>query len=108
MKYAHKQPHGLTFEERDKLAKERGLYRLATLPNTDGYKFHGYAIDGWRFNCHIWKDSKDIHRVGGEATFDQLIGWKPIMRRCDVAACNCGGEHPDIRLDSGAFDAEAT
>ena len=59
----HKEPHGLSFEERDALARARGLLTLGSLPNQDGYQFHGVAIDGWVFNCHIHKGQDGIHRA---------------------------------------------
>lgn len=76
MRYLHKEPHGLTFEVRDALARARGLLTLGSLPNQDGYQFYGVAIDGWVFKCHIHKGQDGIHRVAGEATFHQLIGWR--------------------------------
>ncbi len=95
MKFSHNQPHGLSIEERDKLAKQRQLFPLAILPNTDGYEFYGYADDGWRFNSAIKKGADGIHRIIGEASYSQLIGWLPLQapKRCDTAACNCEGLH---------------
>lgn len=77
----HNEPHGLSIEDRDKLAKQRGLYSLTTLPNTHGYLFHAYAIDGWRFDCEIIKGPDGIHRIGGDATYNNCIGWKPVSYR---------------------------
>jgi hypothetical protein len=74
----HTQSHGLSIVERDKLATERKMFHLSILPNTEGYEFYGFAIDGWRFKCVIRKNTKGMHVVGGGAQFEQLIGWKPL------------------------------
>ncbi len=104
MKLSHNQPHGLSIEDRDKLAKKRGYFSLPILPNTDGYQFYGFADDGWRFNCSIKQGEDGIHRIVGEAGYSQLIGWKPLKqeKRCDSAACNCEGMH-DVVTNEKVF-----
>lgn len=73
-----KGPHGLDPWECEKLAKKRGLFDRSTLPNQDGYKFHGFGIDGWRYNCEIRKNEKGSHYITGEAGYKEIVGWKPI------------------------------
>lgn len=68
-------PHGLSIEERDKIAHNRKLLSLSVLPNEDGYYFYGHHLDGWRSECVIKKDAKGLHYISGDATYDQLIGW---------------------------------
>lgn len=68
--------HNLSFADRDQLAKKRELCLMASLPNEDGFEFYGFAVDGWRYNCIVKKREDGTHYVTGDATFDQLIGWR--------------------------------
>lgn len=70
--------HGLSIEDCDKLAKQRGLLDRSSLPNQAGYKFHGFGIDGWRYNCEIAVNDKGTHYIRGEARYPDIIGWKPL------------------------------
>jgi hypothetical protein len=63
---------------RDHLAKKRGLLVLAILPNHHGYRFYGFAANFARYDCHVERGEDGIHRIAGEATYHDLIGWKPI------------------------------
>jgi len=70
-----KAAHGLSIEECDKLATQRKLLSRAVLPNQDGYKFYGHAADGWRYDCYIKQDANGLHKIAGEAGYNEIIGW---------------------------------
>ncbi len=53
------------------------LRELGELPNRAGFKFIGVRHDCTLVNCFVFYDpERCIHRIGGEACYDDLMGWR--------------------------------
>lgn len=54
---------------------------LATLPNTDGFKFEGHTLTGVKIPCIVRRDRDGLHyaahRMSGVRVFAELCAWSP-------------------------------
>ena len=70
--------HGLDPWQAEKVAKDSGLFDRGILPNQPGYKFHGFGLDGTKYNCEIQRNKRGMHYITGEATYSEIVGWMPL------------------------------
>jgi hypothetical protein len=52
------------------------IKELSQLPNKIGFEFIGIGKDNQKYDCNVYYDNvKNIHRIGGQANYNQLKGW---------------------------------